>query len=332
MTTAPVATLLRPFDLGDLSRPDAGQRWAFFNAAPLPVEEGEKWKSLLHCEQGFRGDYLALESQGYEVQPLMAETGLLDGALVLASRVRQVNEANLARAWNATRPGSVIVYCGDKNAGTGSLRKWAGQFAEVGGSLSKNHAIVFWITKTEMNWALPEISEVSGTYHIAPGMFSANGPDKGSQLLATQFSDRIYGHVADFGAGWGYLSTEVLKRSTKVQRIDLFDVDWNSLQAAKHNVGNGARFHWCDITTEPPRGPFNWIIMNPPFHTGRAAEPELGTRFIHAAAKALPAGGRLLMVANVNLPYEKTLQSLFRKTEMIVRQDGFKVIEAVKGS
>ena len=70
--------------------------------------------------------------------------------------------------------------------------------------------------------------------------------------------------------------------------------------------------------------------MNPPFHTGRSAEASIGQRMIAAAAKALKPGGRLLMVANRELPYEDTLQRAFRRFERIDEDRQYKVIKAVK--
>ena len=58
--------------------------------------------------------------------------------------------------------------------------------------------------------------------------------------------------------------------------------------------------------------------------------PELGKRFIEVAASTLPSGGRLLMVANRNLPYERTLNEKFRTTQLLAERDGFKVFEAAK--
>ena len=53
------------------------------------------------------------------------------------------------------------------------------------------------------------------------------------------------------------------------------------------------------------------VVMNPPFHEGRKADPELGQAFIEAAAGMLGAKGKLYMVANRHLPYEETLERLF---------------------
>jgi len=159
-------------------------------------------------------------------------------------------------------------------------------------------------------------------------MFSARDIDKGSALLAEQFASKLHGRVADFGAGWGYLSAKALEAG--VEHIDLYESDYAALEAAKINAPGAAGYNWCDITREAPKGPFDTIIMNPPFHTSRAAEPALGQAFIEAASKALPQGGRLLMVANSRLPYEAVLTKHFRRFSALFHRDGFKVLEAVR--
>lgn len=326
-------TLILPFEKGLLAFPQMGENWCVLNADILPQTEPDL-RALVQCEQGFRPPFLALETAGYSVQTQRVLDQALDGCLVLASRTRAVNEDNLIRAWNALKPGGLLLFAGDKTSGVQPLRKWLARKVSAVESLSKHHAVAFWAIRNEGDAALQPrpAAPDEGPYRVAPGMFSADGPDAGSQLLAQQFDQRIFGRVADFGAGWGYLSNELLKRCDRIERLELYEADWASLQAAQVNVGDRADFHWCDLTAEAPRGPFNWIIMNPPFHSGRAATPGLGTAFIQAAARALPGGGRLLMVANTNLPYEKTLTGLFKKVERRAQAQGFKIIEAVKGS
>ncbi len=70
--------------------------------------------------------------------------------------------------------------------------------------------------------------------------------------------------------------------------------------------------------------------MNPPFHDSHAANPELGVAFIKAAAKALKPGGKLLMVANRNLPYEASLSEEFASFTTLEENGRFKIIEAVR--
>lgn len=323
-------TLVLPFEKGLLSAPSKVKPFIMLNAQTLPEDAG-LWRNGLVCEQGFRTHYLDLERQGCSVSPQIRTEASYAGALVLSGRARHVNEVNLTRAWNQVLEGAPVVVAGDKNAGIQSLRKWAGSRAEIAGSLSKYHAVVFWMMKTSASWPSPPQSTGDERYEVRPGMFSASGPDIGSQLLASHFDGRIRGRVADFGAGWGYLSERLLQRVEHVDSIDLFEADYASLAAARLNVVHPkANFHWIDMTSEAPRGPFDWIIMNPPFHAGRAADPQLGKTFIAAAARALPTGGRLLMVANRNLPYETLLTSLFRNVSVRAQEKGFKVFEALR--
>ena len=79
-----------------------------------------------------------------------------------------------------------------------------------------------------------------------------------------------------------------------------------------------------------PRGDYDFIVSNPPFHEDRAERPELGRAFIAAASAALRAGGRLLLVANRQLPYEAELTRGFASVRTLVERDGFKVIEATR--
>ena len=372
-------TLMLAFDRGLAEMPDAGRPWLFLNAAPLPAGAAEI-RAFLECEQGFRPDFVRLEAAGYKVAARIGEPAGFAGALILLSRARIMNEAMLERAWNGVAPGGTILVAGANKDGVKSLRKWVSRRAGAGESLVKHHAGVFAIARSEgPSPFTPSPPPRKGRHAIAPGMFSADGPDEGSQLLAGHFGERIAGRVADFGAGWGYLGTQLLALCPAIARLDSYEADFASLEAARINLaamrdaapgdedldepdwdldgrealdpddgegeparptgaqtalaaGSGVEFgfHWCDLTLEGPKRAHDWIVMNPPFHAGRAAEPALGIAFIAAAADALNPGGRLLMVANRNLPYEQTLASRFRTFAVLEETGGYKIIKAVR--
>ena len=301
-------------------------KWLFLNAAPLPG--GPLRKAA--AEQPFRADFLALQAAGYAPSPAVTDAGF-DGAAVLCGRSRLVNEANLARAHNALRPGGTLVVAGDKTAGIAPLRKLAGSRAPVADSLAKHHATAFWMPRGGEDWSVPDLARTVDGWHLAAGLFSADGPDPASRLLARHLADRPLGRTADLGAGWGYLAAEALARA-KPTAVELFEADHRALEAARRNVVADVPllFHWHDVTTERIERRFDTVIMNPPFHTGRAAEPRIGQRFIEAASAALKPKGRLLMVANRNLPYERTLAERFKSFTLLEEAQGFKVLEAVR--
>ena len=322
--------LILAFDRG-IAEPSG--TWRMYNAVRLQDLDAD-WKQVLTCEQSLRSEVIKLEGAGSTVVPEFKDEEQSSGAIILLGRNRKVNEANIIRAWNACEENAQIIIAGDKTAGVGSIRKWLSGKTEIVDSFSKHHAVVFWIVKSGNVWEEPNLAKEVDGYHLAEGMFSNDGPDKGSKLLVEHFDKRLGGPVADLGSGWGYLSNELLKRNEKVTELALYEADYHSLEAAKKNVqsyeGLTPSFHWCDITTEFKKKPYQWVIMNPPFHTARSADPELGKRFIQVAASTLPSGGRLLMVANRNLPYEDTLNKVFRHFKVLEERDGFKVIEAVK--
>ena len=48
------------------------------------------------------------------------------------------------------------------------------------------------------------------TIHKDEARYIPKGIDKGSQQLTSVFNTKLFGEVADLGAGWGYLSKEAL--------------------------------------------------------------------------------------------------------------------------
>jgi 16S rRNA (guanine1207-N2)-methyltransferase len=70
--------------------------------------------------------------------------------------------------------------------------------------------------------------------------------------------------------------------------------------------------------------------MNPPFHERGFESEALGISMIKAAAGALKSGGKLIFVANRQLPYEADLRRLFVEWRELDDKQGFKIILAQK--
>jgi len=126
------------------------------------------------------------------------------------------------------------------------------------------------------------------------------------------------------------VAAEMAARSSGLSGLDLYEADFDALEAAKGNLGNTVAqgFFWTDLLAEPVELRYDVIAMNPPFHRSRAAEPEIGVGMIRAAAKALKPGGRLFMVANRQLPYESVLSAAFASHAELARDGMFKVFSA----
>ncbi|RWB59842.1 class I SAM-dependent methyltransferase [Mesorhizobium sp.] len=333
MAAEPLKTLFYPFEAEALPLPRKGARVLFLGAEPgFRLPDG--FDAALHFVQGFRPHFRALQAAGCTVTP-RAEGSSFDAALVLAGRHRGQNELRIAEALERVAPGGLIVVAGGKDDGIDSLRKRINILVALEGHLPKHHGVAFWFRQAgkeaaeALRAANPDLI-VEERFRTAPGMFSFDRVDAGSKLLAERLPDGLTGNLADFCAGWGYLAAEVAERSPGLSGLDLYEADFEALEAARLNVRNAVepRFFWADLLTETVERRYDAIVMNPPFHSGRAAEPGIGAGMIHAASRALKSGGRLLMVANRQLPYEQVLAAAFSSHAEIARDGMFKVFSA----
>ena len=334
MTAEPLKTLFYPFEVEALPLPRKDARILFLGAEPgFRLPEG--FDAALHLVQGFRPHFRALQASGHTVTPRAEATGF-DAALVLAGRHRGQNERRIADAIERVLPGGLVVVAGGKEDGIDSLRRRINALLPLEGHLPKHHGLAFWSRSagdeaaSVLCAANPDVV-VEGRFHAAPGMFSFDRIDAGSKLLVANLPDDLKGNVADFCAGWGYLAAEVAARSPGLTGLDLYEADFEALEAAKGNIGKASfepRFFWTDLLSETVERRYDVIVMNPPFHRSQAAEPEIGAGMIRAASKALRPGGRLFMVANRQLPYEQVLSAAFASHAEIARDSIFKVFSA----
>lgn len=251
-------------------------------------------------------------------------------ALVCLPRSREAARALIARAAAEVAPGGWIAVDGQKTDGIDTALKDLRGRVDLSDSLSKAHGKLasFRAGVDLSDWrATPH--QVQG-FQTLPGIFSADGPDRGSILLAGALPAKLGGKVADLGAGWGFLAAEIVKRPG-VKRVDLVEAEADALDCARVNVTDPrARFHWSDATLWRPETLMDVVVMNPPFHTGRVADPALGAAFIRAARRMLAPSGELWLVANRHLPYDAVLSDCFLTVEDLPGDTGFRVIHATK--
>lgn len=275
--------------------------------------------------------------------------------LVLPGKSRDEAFAWFAAARDRLEPGGKLVVAMPNTAGAGRFEK---ELAKATGhivSLQKHKCRAFhatddgtWNEGVFREWrVLGEPREISG-FTVQAGIFSSDHIDPGSELLASHLPAHLHGAVADLGAGWGFLSDAVLTRCPKIARLDLFEADARALACARLNLSRhrervprlssppcAARdeetvhFHWHDVTTGLP-GIYDAIIMNPPFHTGQATDVDLGRAFLKVAFASLKRGGKLLLVANRQLPYEAVLETSGMAWRKVAEDKVYKLLFAEK--
>jgi 16S rRNA (guanine1207-N2)-methyltransferase len=271
-------------------------------------------------------------------------TGTWPLVLVLPGKSRDETLAWFAMARDRLAPDGILIAAMPNTAGAGRFEKELAKATGSVHSIQKHKCRAFHATDDgSWNEALFDEWRLLGQPHVIPGtgfvteagIFSSDHIDPGSQLLADHLPARLHGHIADLGAGWGFLSDAALHRCRDIERIDLFEADSRALACARKNLARHLpevihlasptcyaedepriHFHWHDVTTGLP-DTYDAIIMNPPFHTGQSTDVDLGRAFLRAATAALKRGGKLFLVANRQLPYEAVLEAsglAWRKT------------------
>ena len=287
-------------------------------------------KDRVVAVQGFFPDHARLKALGYAVQAEAPVAGAT-AAVVLLPRAKDLARAHLAEACASLPPGAPVIVDGFKTDGVESVLRDLRARLPVSEALSKAHGKVFAFAASPAlaDWAAT-LREVEGGFHTWPGVFSADGPDRGSALLAAALPDYLPGYTVDLGAGWGYLARAALARKG-VKRLDLVEADHHALACARRNIDDArARFVWGDATQYRADGYADHVICNPPFHAGRAADPALGMAFLTAAAGMLSPEGDLWLVANRHLPYDRPLKDLFQHVEEIGGDTAFRLTRAAR--
>lgn len=283
-------------------------------------------KERTHVIQGFRPDHDALTAQGYDVA--VSASGEYTASLVFLPRSKTEARALVAEA--ATH--GVVIVDGQKTNGVESILRDIRKYAAVGEVISKAHGKLFAFSGGDFSdWSADAGGQtIAGGFKTAPGVFSVDAADPGSAALAAALPARLPGRIADLGAGWGYLAHEVLRRDD-VTELHLIEASHAALDCARINVTDPrASFHWADATRFMPDTPFDTVVTNPPFHTGRAADPAIGRGFIAAAARMLKPSGKLWLVANRHLPYEAEAALHFLDVQEVAGDKRFKILAAAK--
>jgi len=331
-------------ETGAVRLPDSGRITVF--GARADADLSALPKDRVQIVQGFWPDHHAWAARGYDV--VCEASGPCAAALIFLPRAKAEARAWVAQALVQSGGGPVILD-GQKTDGIDSLFKAIRKRAavpvpvsvsveasvevsvSVSTPLAKDHGKLFWMTATPGDFAdwRAGARTLAGGYRTAPGVFSADAVDPGSALLADTLPVQMKGRVADLGAGWGYLAARVLATSQAITELHLIEAGHAALGCARANVADPrARFHWADATAFAPAQPFDVVISNPPFHSGRTADPALGLAFLTAAAGMLGPSGQLWLVANRHLPYEGRLAGLFRDVGQIAATSGYKILHA----
>ncbi len=302
-----------------------GKSWIVFNAeTPQQIAALKDLKPTIY--QTFAPPVTDLQSAGYDVvQSLQSD---FDVAVVLLPKAKALSRHFIATAQKCTNSGLVIVD-GQKDAGIDPILKDLRKRTLLGGAVSKAHGKIAWFTgDTDLSDYFDTPKSLEDGFKTLAGVFSADAADPASHLLLSVLP-RLTGTVADLGAGWGYLTRNLIEMPT--QRVIGVEADYRAIEIARVNVSSDkVEFTWADATSWRADEALDTVVMNPPFHNFGKADPGIGIEFIKSAVRSLKPQGDCYIVANRHLPYEQTLNELFQNVSEVTKDNRYKVLYAYK--
>ena len=258
-------------------------------------------------------------------------------ALVLAGdRGNAYTEAQVAWAHASTPPGGTLYLAGDKDKGFDRYVRRASGLFGTGETIAREGGMRVAKMVRRPGATPPQpVAEEYETHGLKivglPGVFSAGKLDKATALLLDLLEnlDLKGRKVLDLGCGAGVIGAWAAARGAEAT---LLDADLQSVRSAEATLeanALAARVLHSDVDAALDDAGYDLVLSNPPFHVGRGVVLDITAEFVLAAARRLKPGGRLIMVANEFLPYERLLAG-WQRVETLASQGGFKVLSAVR--
>jgi len=171
------------------------------------------------------------------------------------------------------------------------------------------------------------------TVRARPGVFFWRGGDPRPVMLLETLDIHPSDEVLDVGAGYGIIGLHAAARVGS-GRVTLVDVDLLACDSAIETLrANGIENP--DVVLGDGVGAvgdrrFTLIVSNPPFHTGHVQEAQMVQALIAESYDVLPPRGRLVLVANRFLPYDRSMARVFGQVETLAQDARYHVLSVTK--
>jgi 16S rRNA (guanine1207-N2)-methyltransferase len=174
-----------------------------------------------------------------------------------------------------------------------------------------------------------EMKTPQGVFTLAtmPGVFSWEHVDDGTRLLLEHAKIPAGATVLDVGCGHGIIGIVAAQTANHVMMVDdnLLAVRCAQESVQINGVEN-ASVKAGDVYSSVD-GKFDLILSNPPFHQDFDVTFSVAHRIIREAKQHLNAGGRLVIVANAFLSYEKLMAEHLSNIQILAKNSRYLVIE-----
>ncbi len=272
-----------------------------------------------------------------------ADNAAHDVAIVFLQKGSELNDLVAAMAHDALVPGGTAFFVGENKAGIRSAADvFTRRVGPIGFSDRARHCALYQARRDPASadhgtnllaWERDyQVDAGSSSLRIVtvPGVFGLGRLDAGTRLLLEHLPSDLAGSVLDFGCGSGVIGAAVKARAPDAA-VTLVDASAFALYATARTFAVNAlaaeRVVASDVFSHVD-GTFDVIISNPPFHQGIATNYEIVSSFFAGCASRLNPGGRVIIVANKFLPYERQMAEALTSPVVVTQNDKFKVLAA----
>ena len=228
-------------------------------------------------------------------------------------------------------PGTVLAYKGGHRVGL-FTRPDPGQGTVLRPPLPKMYQVPGLAHGTYRVFDI-EVGDSIYTVYTRPGVFSWKRLDAGTRLLLSVLHVRPSDHVLDIGCGYGIIGMFAARHAID-GRVTMVDVDTLACECARASLAHNGFEHvqvlWGDGLAAVAGQRFTLIVSNPPFHSGYAVSFDAAEGFVRESYDALQPRGRLVLVANRFLPYNRLMARCFGQVTTLLQTPHYHVLSAQK--
>jgi len=267
-----------------------------------------------------------------------------DNVVIYQPKAKELLDYLLAVLLPLVKIGGKVWLVGDNKSGVkSSMKRLEGGLEDVGKVEGAKHCLLYQGYKREEakpfvfeKWITTWQQEVAGqTLNLCsiPGVFGHGKLDKGTELLLNQLdqhrfmSDIAHAKLLDFGSGDGIIALWLFnKTGVKITALDdsAFALKATELTFAANQASHALSLIASNGLKEV-KGRFNYVITNPPFHSGVNTDYSIAEQFFMTVKQHLTLNGELFVVANDFLRYPPILDAALGSHTRLLRDKGYSV-------
>ncbi|MBR7888198.1 class I SAM-dependent methyltransferase [Marinomonas sp. A79] len=288
---------------------------------------------------GFAQDKLVLSAQ-WEHDTDIA----FDHVVIYQPKAKELLDYLLAAVLPLLKIGGRVWLVGDNKSGVkSSMKRLENGLDDVGKHDGAKHCLLYTGYKQRESspfvfddWVVTWKQEVAGqsfTLCSLPGVFGHGKLDKGTALFLNQLdqhrfmSDVASARLLDFGCGDGIISLWLHNKTGA--KITALDDSMLALKATELTFAANQLSHAVTLIAsnglDEVKGRFNYVVTNPPFHSGVNTDYSVAESFFMSVKQHLTLNGELFVVANDFLRYPPILDAALGSHTRLFRDQGFAI-------